>query len=462
MRAPLSALAAVLSLSAAPAAHAQSIADTEIALRDKALAGSPAYAIVESLTTEVGPRPAGSPAQRRAMAWGVAKLKALGLANVHTEPFTVTAWTRGAEAAEVTAPYPQKLAILGLGGGVPTPAGGVEAPIALFHSYADLLAAPVGSLAGKIAVVTQPMTRTQTGEGYSALIAMRVAGASEAAKRGAVAYLIRSLSTADDRLPHTGVMIYAPDAPKIPAAALSPADAGLIDRMAARGAPVIIHLSLDSHVTPNVPAWNVVGEVVGRETPDQVVVVGGHLDSWDPGTGATDDGAGLAITTAAVKLIADLPRPPRRTVRVVLFGSEEMGGSGEAYAAAHKAEADKIVLAGESDEGTGAAWSVRLPAGGLADPVMRDLSDVLAGLKVIIDPAPAKESGADIEGLQGLGVPVIAFQVDATHYFDTHHSADDVLDRIDPKGLDQNVAAWAAAIYAVAESGVTFRGGGKP
>ena len=453
------ALVAAFAANTTGAAHAQSTAmvQTETALRDHGLAGSVAYPVVESLTTEVGARPAGSPAQKRAMQWALAKMRALGLANVHVEPFTVTAWVRGPEAAEITAPYPQRLAILGLGGSVPTPPGGIEAPIVLFHTYADLLAQPPGALAGKIAVVTQPMARTQTGAGYGALIAMRTAGPSEAAKRGAVAYLLRSLSTAEDRFPHTGATRYDPGAPAIPAAALSPADASLIDRMAARGSPITIRLSLDSHTIPGASAWNVVGEVVGRETPDEVVMVGGHLDSWDPGTGAIDDGAGLAIATAAVKLIADLPQPPRRTVRLVYFGSEEMGGSGAAYAAAHTADAGKIILAGESDEGSGAAWSLRLPAGALAVPAMHDLTDVLTPMKIIIDPTPAIESGADIDDLHGLGVPVASFQVNAWTYFDTHHSADDILERVDPKGLDQNAAAWAAMLYAAAESGVDFR-----
>lgn len=458
MRQPLipAAFAAALSIGVlsfgVAVAQAQSIPETAAALRDKALAGSVAYPVLDSLTTEIGPRPVGSPAQRRAMEWGLAKFKSLGFQNVHVEPFTRDAWVRGPESAEITAPYPQKLAILGLGGSVPTPAGGVEAPIVLFHTYADLLAAPVGALAGKIAVVTQPMTRTQDGWGYGAVIAMRTEGPSEAAKRGAIAYLIRSLSTADDRFPHTGDINPAP----IPAAALSPADAGLVDRMVARGGTVTLKLKLDSHVAPNAPAWNVVGEIPGRETPDQVIVIGGHLDSWDPGTGAIDDGAGVAITVAAGKLIADLPRAPRRTVRVVLFGSEETGGSGEAYAAAHKGEVAHIVLAGESDSGGDAIYKLRLPPGGLADPELKGVGQVLSPLKIILDPGVPEEAGADIEGLQALGAPILTYYQDTSRYFDTHHSANDVLDRVDAKSLDQNVAAWAALIYAVADSHVDF------
>ena len=457
MRLALTASTALALIAAAPAANAQSLADTAAALRDKALAGSAAYPVVASLTTEVGGRPAGSPAQKRAVEWGLAKLKALGFQNVHAEPFTVTAWVRGAESAEVTGANPQRLAILGLGGSVPTPAGGIEAEIALFHTYADLLAAPPGSLKGKIAVVTEAMVRTQDGAGYGAAGPIRHAGASEAARRGAIAYLCRSLATSENRLPHTGALDYAADAAKIPAAALSVVDAEQLDRMVALGKPVRVRLSLDSHTVPNAPAWNVVGEVVGREKPDQVIVIGGHLDSWDPGTGAIDDGAGVAITVAAAKLINDLPAHPKRTVRVVMFGSEEMDGSGAAYAKAHAAEAGHIVLTGESDEGADPIWSLALPKGAADLPAMKTLANVIAPLKIFIDRAPSRFGGSDVIGLVFQGVPVIDYHQDASRYFDIHHSADDTLDKIDRDKIDQNVAAWAALLYVVAESDVDLR-----
>ena len=458
MRLVLAASAALFGLlSAAPAVHAQSIADTAAALRDKALAGSAAYPVVASLTTEVGARPAGSAAQKRAMEWGVAKLKALGFQNVHTEPFAVTAWVRGAESAEVVGDNPQHLAILGLGGSVPTPAGGVEAEIVLFHTYADLLAAPPGSLKGKVAVVTEAMVRTQDGSGYGAANPIRRSGASEAAKRGAVAYLCRSLATNENRLPHTGALDYMADAPKIPAAALSVVDAEQLDRMVALGKPVRVKLSLESHTVPGAPAWNVVGEVTGREKPDQVIVIGGHLDSWDPGTGAIDDGAGVAITVAAAKLINDLPVHPKRTVRVVMFGSEEMDGSGAAYAKAHAAEAGHIVLTGESDEGADPIWSLALPKGAADLPAMKTLAKVIAPLKIFVDRTPSRFGGSDVVGLVFQGVPVIDYHQDASRYFDIHHSADDTLDKIDRDKIDQNVAAWAALLFVVAESDVDLR-----
>jgi Zn-dependent M28 family amino/carboxypeptidase len=353
------AIAACLSVLPAPArAEAQDLAARAAAVRDAALADETAWKLVESLTTEVGPRPVGTPAMARARDWGLRTLAALGFENVHAEPFATRAWIRGAESAEVVSPYPQKLRILGLGGSPPTPEGGLTAEIAVFPTYQAMLDQPPGALAGKIAVVTQPMGRTQDGSGYGAALAMRAKGPGEAAKRGAVAYLVRSLSTSESRLPHAG---FGGESGNIPAAALSVPDAELLERMAARGKPVVVRLSMDSRVVAQAQAWNVVGEVRGRERPDQVIVVGGHLDSWDPGTGAIDDGAGVAITMAAARLAAAGDRP-RRTIRVVLWGSEEQGGSGAAYARAHASEVGAMVLVGEADLGAGRVWRAALPA----------------------------------------------------------------------------------------------------
>lgn len=436
---------------APPPAPAASPAETAALLRDKALDDPTAYQVVESLVTEIGPRPAGSPAAARARDWALAKLTALGFENVHAEPFAITAWARGEESAEVVAPAPQKLQILGLGGSPPTPPGGIEAEIALFHSYADLLAAPPGSLAGKIAVLTQPMVRTQDASGYGEASRYRTQGPVEAGKRGAVGFLVRSISTSDSRAPHTGAMHQAE--PRIPAAALGVPDAELLDRLVARGGPVRVKLVLNSTTTANAPAWNVVGEIRGSEAPDEVVIIGGHLDSWDPGQGAIDDGAGVAITTAAAKLIMGLPRHPRRTIRVVLFGDEEMDFSGKAYAQAHMGELAKIVAMGESDLGSDAIWSLALPKGAAAD-ALKPLPSVLAPLKIFIAAEPARFAGSDFEELQMAGAPVFSFQQDASRYFDVHHSADDTLDQVDPKSLAQNVAAWAALVYLIADSDI--------
>jgi len=445
-------LAAAAAVFVSSAAHAADLQATAIALRDKALADSTAWDVTESLSTEVGARPQGSPGMDRARDWGVAKLKTLGFENVHVETFETESWLRGPESAEVVAPYPQKLQILGLGRSSPTPPGGLEAEIVLFKALDEMLAQPPGALAGKIAVVTEKMRRTQDIQGYGNAVRARGAGV-EAAKRGAVAYLVRSISTDDTRLPHGGGGAMS----GIPMAALSTPDAELLERMVARGAPVRIKLAMSSTYRAKAPAYNVVGEIRGREKPDEVIVIGGHLDSWDAGTGAVDDAAGIGITTAAAKLISDLPQRPRRTIRVVMWGAEEQGGSGAAYAEAHKHEVGKIVVAGESDLGAGEIFNAKLPAGSLDHPAMKAFVAAARPLKVMISREPAEDGGADVEGLKRLGTPVVELQQDASRYFDLHHSADDTLDKVDPKELAQNVAVWTAFVYAVADSDIDFR-----
>ena len=352
-------------------------------------------------------------------------------------------------------PFPQKLAVIGLGGSVPTPPQGIEGPIVVLKNYADLLAARPGAFKGKIVVVNQPMMRKQDGSGYAAAVVARY-GASEAAKRGAVAYLTRSISTGNSRAPHTGSGTYGPNKAKIPEAALGVPDADLLEQMAVRG-PVRVRLKLASFVRPHSMAWNVSGEIAGSARPDQVIVIGGHLDSWDPGTGAIDDGAGVAIAAAAARLIGQLPRHPRRTIRVVLWGSEETGGSGDAYLAAHKGELANIVAASESDLGADRVYRLKLPQGALRKPALKRLARLLAPLKVLVSRDAPEHAGSDVEGLQKAGVPVFSLDQDASRYFDIHHSADDTLAVVDRKQLNQNVAAWAALLYLLADSDVDFR-----
>jgi hypothetical protein len=439
-------------LLAATSASAQDLTAGAIAVRDKALTDTLAWDITESLTSEVGARMTGSPAMERARDWAVAKFKELGFENVKVEAFTTPTWSRGAESAEVVGPWPQKLAILGLGGSSPTPAGGLTAPIVVFKTYQAMLDQPPGSLTGKIAVVTQSMGRTQDGSSYGAVGVQRRMGAFEAAKRGAVGYLIRSLSTDDTRLPHTG----GGAAGGIPAAALSPPDAELLERLAARGKPVTVKLDMASSANPASPAWNISGEIRGKDKPDEVIVLGGHLDSWDPGTGAIDDAAGIGITTAAAKLVAQAGKP-KRTIRVVMWGSEEQGGSSGAYLAAHKDAVGQMVVAGESDGGAGRIWSVSTPPAAAGHPAMTAFRAALPKMNVTVSRAPPSSGGADISGLISAGVPFVDFNQDMSRYFDLHHAADDTLDKIDPKELAQNTAVWAAFLYTVANSDVDFR-----
>jgi hypothetical protein len=429
---------------------------TASSLGQKALNDPAAFDFVESLTTEIGQRLAGTEAHKRAVAWAEAKLKAAGFENVHSDPFNLRAWIRGAESADIVGSVPQHLAVTTLGGSVATDANGVEAEIAVFRTYDELLAAAPGSLNGKIAVVTQRMVRVQDGSGYGAASRIRRSGPSEAAKRGAVAYLLRSLSTDNHRLPHTGALDYQEGAPQIPAAALSVPDAEQLERLAARG-PVRIRLLLTPTVKENAPSWNVVGEIKGAERPDEIVLIGGHLDSWDLGAGATDDGAGVAIAFGAARLIAALPQRPGRTIRVVLFGAEEMDFSGAAYAQAHEGEAGKIVVAAEADFGARNVLSVQLPPGAAGSDFARALQHTIAPLGAIFDSRPALFGGDDVRGLQKAGVPVAALRQDGLDYFDTHHTADDTLDKIDPKQLDQAVAVWSVFTYLAAASDVDFR-----
>jgi hypothetical protein len=456
-------LALGLAVAIAPAARSQDESPTKIAasLAQRGLADRTPFATVESLTTEVGQRLAGTEAHARAVTWAEAKLKELGFDNVHAESFAITAWIRGTETAEITAPSPQHLVITALGGSVATEPAGIEAEVALFRSYAELLAAPMGSLAGKIAVVTQRMPRVEDGGGYGALNPIRRAGPSEAAKRGAVAYLLRSLGTDNHRLAHAGATNYQDGAPRIPAAALSIPDADQLERLASRGT-VRLRLVLTPSERPNAPTWNVVGEVKGREAPDEIVLIGAHLDSWDLGTGATDDGAGVAIVTSVGKALAALPRHQRRTLRVVLFGAEEMDYSSAAYAKAHAEEAAHIVVAAEADFGARNVYAVQLPAGGAASDFARDLGVAIAPLGAYIDRRPALGSGEDVQGLQKAGVPVVSLRQDGLDYFDTHHTADDTLDKIDPGQLSQAAAVWTAFAYLAAETGVDFRAFAAP
>jgi hypothetical protein len=348
--------------------------------------------------------------------------------------------------------------ITGLGGSVATPPEGLEAEIALFPTFEDLLAAKPGSLRGKIAVLTERMGGIESKTGYGVANRWRRLGASEAAKRGAVGFMLRSLATNNVRQPHSGAMNYEDGVTKVPAVALSGPDADQLERMAKRGKPIRVKFTLLPTYLPQAQSWNVVGEIPGRTTPDEVVLVSGHLDSWGLGAGAIDDGAGDAISIAAARLAGEAK--PRRTIRVVLWGAEETDQAGKAYAKAHALDAAKIVVAGESDFGAEHVVSFQVPKGAADLPPIQTLKTVLAPLDVAFNPEPAQYGGDDIGHLVPLGVPQLALRQEGAHYFDIHHSAEDTLDKVSAAELDKAVAAWAPTIYAVAESGVDFRKAG--
>jgi carboxypeptidase Q len=457
----------VLAAAAAVAAGSSATDSSEAIaseLRDKAMRGeSVAWEFVSELTTRIGPRPAGSPAERAAAEWSAQKLKALGFENVRIQPFPMTYWVRGTEHVEITAPFPQPLVAAALGGSPPTPAGGVEGEVVLFPTFEDLKAAAPGSLAGKIAVVTRPMPATQDGSGYSATSVARRDGPTEAARRGAIGYALRSLATGGDRFAHAGAARYDGQRVAIPSFALAEADAEQLERLAKLGEKVRLRLSSTASYVSNATSQNVIADIRGSERPNEILLLGAHLDSWDVGTGAVDDAAGCAIVTAAAKLIAQAPRRPKRTVRVVLYGSEEVSQPGkvalgaDVYPRQYGAEIGSHVLAGESDFGADRVYSVSLPAGALASPFGAALTRVLAPIAVVPSSVPPGSGGADVAPLANLGVPIFRLNQDGTRYFDLHHTANDTLDKIDRAALSQNVAAWAALIWLAADGDVDFR-----
>jgi len=422
-------------------------------LRDAALADNQAWELVESLTTEVGPRLAGTDKEAQARAWGVAKLKALGFQNVRVERYDMPVWIRGGERAVVVGEHAQPLAVTALGRSGATPAEGIEAEIVRFASTEALQAAPEGSLKGRIAFVTHRMMPAQDGSSYGFFGSVRRSAPSIAAAKGAAAILIRSLGTDMHRNPHTGGTNWAADQAPIPAAALSLPDSDQLERLLALGKPVRVKLTLTPQQIGTRQSGNVIGEIVGREAPDEIVLIGGHLDSWDLGTGAIDDGAGVAITTAAAKVILDAKQRPRRTIRVIMWGAEEVGLLGaQAYAKAHAN--DKHVAAAESDFGAGRVWKFGHRVAEGAKPLMASVAGVLAPLGITHDKGNGNRGGPDVGPLAAIGVPSLSPEQDGTDYFNLHHTPDDTLDKIDPKALDQNVAAYAAMTWMVADSDV--------
>lgn len=449
------ALACVTALAAPKPAPAFSKADLAAAARLRTLGavGTDAYRVLESLTTEVGPRSAGSAGDRAAVAWAQRELVKLGLANVRAQEVPVPHWDRGTLVATVTAPFPHTLAATALGGSIGTPEGGIEAEVVQFGSLEELKAATREQLAGKIAFVNRRMERVKDGGGYGVAVPIRVDGASVAASLGAVATVIRSMSTSQARLPHTGVVTYAVGAPRIPAIAVSNPDADLLERMFRRGQPVRLRLHSTARELGTQKSANVIGEIVGITHPEQVIVLGAHLDSWDLGTGAIDDGAGVAIVSAALALIRKSGLQPRRTLRVVLFANEERGLSGgAAYSNLAPAEVSNHVLALEADFGGGLVYCLgsRVPADKL--PLVAETAKALGPLGITHCNANTAGGGADIGPLLRQGVPVLQLYQDGTLYFDYHHTANDTLDKVDPKNLDQAATAYAIVAWLAAQA----------
>jgi carboxypeptidase Q len=420
----------------------QPVADSLIAAATR---DSSAHLRLGKLVDTFGHRLSGSASLEAAIDWILKEMKSDSLQNVRGERVMVPHWVRGPESAELVKPRPVRLPMLGLGGSVATPHRGITAPVVVVTSFDDLRER-ADQARGKIVLFDVPFTT------YRETVRYRVDGASAAARAGAVASLIRSVAPFSIRSPHTGVMRYDSTVARIPAAALTVEDAEMLHRFQDRGQPIVLTLRMGARSLPDAPSRNVVAEVVGRERPDQVVVLGGHIDSWDVGQGAMDDGGGAVAAWQAVKLIHSLGLRPRRTVRVVLWTNEENGGRGaQAYRDAHAAELKQHVLAMESDNGTFAPHGFRFSG---SDAALARVQQVGALLQPIGAGKVTKETEspeADIAPLVERGVPGAGLDVERSRYFWFHHSEGDTLDKVDPAELARCVAALAIMAYVMAD-----------
>ena len=395
------------------------------------------------LTDTFGHRLSGSESLERAIDWAVATMKADGLENVRKEPVMVPKWVRGRESLELVAPIRQSLPMLGLGNSTATPASGIEADVIVVRDFDDLTAR-AGAVKGNIVLFNVPFTT------YGTTVVYRSTGPSQAAKLGAVAVLVRSVGPPGLRTPHTGATRYEAGLPQIPAAAITTEDADRFQRLQDRGIPVRVRLSMEAHFEADSQSYNVVGELRGRELPQEIVLIGGHFDSWDVGTGASDDGGGCIATWEAVRMMKKLGLQPRRTVRVVLFTNEENGlRGGNGYRDAHQAELANHVLLMESDGG------VFDPAGfGFTGPdtARRTVTTIGSLLRPLgADSIQPSGGGADIDPSgRAAGIPMMSHVVKGD-YFLIHHTHADTIDRISPKQIGDNAAAIAVMAYVVAD-----------
>ena len=454
IRTTLPALLALAAISGPPCAMGAEWTDQELAdaaaLRDHALKGTSAFEHVESLVTEVGHRMAGSAGDAAAVRWALDRMAKLGFSNVRTQDVLVPRWVRGTTEVRLLGSVPMSLTALTLGGSVGTVEEGIEAQVVRVESFEALQKLEASSANNKIVFVDQRMQRSRDGADYSNVVRSRVLGPSIAAKLGASALVIRSVGTSNNRVAHTGTLRYAIDAPRIPAFALANPDADLLARQLSANKTVRLRLKSTARELPAVWSANVIGEIPGRTRPQDVVLLGAHLDSWDVGQGAVDDGAGVAIVMEAARLIARMERKPARTIRVVLFANEEFGLSGaNEYATQIGEEAQRHVVAMEADVGVGPVWRIESQIAPEAMTAVQTIHEVLKPLDVELGGNEAS-GGADVGPLRKLGVPILDLSLDATLYFDVHHTENDTLLQVDRKILDQSVAAYSVAAYLAA------------
>ncbi|MBL8271809.1 M20/M25/M40 family metallo-hydrolase [Steroidobacter sp.] len=420
------------------------------ALRDRALKGTSAYEHVSSLVTEVGPRLAGSAGDEAAVRWAMNRLGKLGFTGVRTQDVLVPRWIRGTTEVTLLGPAPQPLVAATLGGSIGTAEEGIEAGVIEFDSLASLSTGQASDIKNKIVFINERMERTRDGEGYGKVVKNRVQGASVAANLGAVAVVIRSVGTSDERFAHTGRMVYDVSAPRIPAFSLSNPDADVLSRQLKTNKQTRLRVKSSAREMPSTWSANVIGEIPGTDRAGEIVLLGAHLDSWDLGQGALDDGAGVAIVVEAARLISRMDRKPSRTVRVVLFANEEFGLSGaKEYARLIGEEHAKHVLAMEADTGIGPVIRLETQVAPESLGAIEKMRKAMEPL-VIDSGVNTASGGADLGPLRALGVPVLDPVLDATLYFDVHHTMNDTLAKVDAKTLDQTVAAYAVAAYLAA------------
>jgi carboxypeptidase Q len=442
---------------ATPAFSAEDLQHAEV-LRSAGLADKNAWAFVQELCNTIGPRPAGSDNERKAAAWAQARLTQLGLANARIESTPMKAWLRGPASAKLVAPVAEPLVMAALGNSIAAPPGGIEADVAWYPDFAALKADTSDRAKGRIVFIDQKTERTRDGAGYGAAVVARSQGAIEAAKRGALAVGIRSIGTDIERIAHTGAMRYELGLPRIPAFAVSVPDANRIAALQASGRALRLQFTLDAQSDVETTTQNVIAEVPGTDLADEIVLISGHLDSWDLGRGAIDDGAGCAIASAAGAVIAAAGRKPRRTVRVVLWGNEENGFHGAlSYGDRYKAVVHQMVS--ESDFGAGRVWQMRGRVQPVAVPLVQQMAQLLAPLGVAWPEQGYNEGGPGPDAallMRRHKWPAVALSQDGTAYFDVHHTVHDTLERIEPAALSQNVACWAVTAWLAAQSPLPF------
>ena len=424
-------------------------ADVANRLIAAALKDSAAWNKLARLTDGFGHRISGSESLERALDWVLAEMRGEGLDKVRGEPVMVPHWVRGSESAELVSPRRLKLPMLGLGNSVGTPPEGITADVLVVSSFADLTSR-AEQARGKIVLFDVPFTN------YGATVQYRSNGAVAAAKAGAVASLIRAVGPYFMRTPHTGAMRYDSTVARIPHAALAPEDAMMLHRMQDRGEKIVVHLTMDAKTLPDAPSRNVMAEITGSERPNEIVVMGGHIDSWDVGQGAMDDGGGVVVAWEAIRLMKELGLKPRRTIRVVGWTDEENGGSGgQAYRDAHTAELPDHVLAIESDGGVFKPIGFGFSGSDSARTLLRQVVGLLKPLGA--DSLLAGGGGADIGPIMQKtaagepGVPGMSHVVDGTRYFWFHHTDADTIDKLDPREVAMNAAAMAVVAFVVAD-----------